>query len=223
MNAHRETRLGGHTIISVAQMITIVDYNVGNLNSIANMLKRAGHSAILSSDIDEIRAASKLLLPGVGSFDSGMASIDELGLLDVLSHKVLEEQTPILGICLGMQLLLEGSEEGDLPGLGWIKGRCRRFSFSAENVELKIPHMGWNEARPTHRNSLFAKMDAEAGYYFVHSYHAVCDIEAEVLAHTTHGYSFVSAIERGNIYGTQFHPEKSHKHGMQLLDNFALL
>lgn len=204
-------------------MITVVDYNVGNLNSIINMLKRSGHSATLSSDLDEIGAASKLLLPGVGAFDAGMSSIEEMGLVDVLSTKVLIDRTPVLGICLGMQLLLDGSEEGERPGFGWIKGRCRRFRFDEEHRHLKVPHMGWNEARPARRDSLFENMDEDAGYYFVHSYHAVCDDQADVLAQTTHGYSFASAVQRDNVYGTQFHPEKSHKHGMRVLDNFARL
>jgi glutamine amidotransferase len=204
-------------------MITVVDYQMGNLASIVNMLKRAGFEAQLSSRREDILAADKLVLPGVGAFDTGMTNLADLGLIEPLEQKVLGDRTPVLGICLGMQLLLQGSAEGERPGLGWIRGRCVRFDFGAAGgpQRLKVPHMGWNEVRPCRRDSLFATMTDDAGYYFVHSYHARCEDPEDVLGTTTHGYEFVSALQRGNIAGTQFHPEKSHRHGMRLLAEFA--
>jgi glutamine amidotransferase len=204
-------------------MITIVDYRVGNLASIANMLKRAGFAAQITSDPGAVAAADKLILPGVGAFDTGMANLAELGLVEPLRRRALDDAAPVLGICLGMQLLLEGSEEGRLAGLGWVRGRCRRFQFAGADSQLKVPHMGWNEVRPSRRDSLFGDLADDAGFYFVHSYYAVCDDEADVLARTTHGHDFASAVQRGNIFGTQFHPEKSHKHGLRVLKRFAEL
>lgn len=203
-------------------MITIVDYGMGNLGSIVNMLRRAGFEARASSEPAEIAAASKLILPGVGAFDSGIQHLDELGLRAVLETRA-QAGTPVLGICLGMQLLFEGSEEGQLPGLGWLRGRCVRFRFEAGQERLKVPHMGWNEVAPTRRDSLFATLRDDAGFYFVHSYYAQCADDSDVLARTHHGHSFVSAVQRGNVFGTQFHPEKSHSHGLRLLTCFAEL
>ncbi len=202
-------------------MITIVDYRMGNLRSIANMLKRSGFAARLSSDPVEIAAAEKLILPGVGAFDTGMANLAELGLIEPLRRKVIEERTPVLGICLGLQLLFERSEEGQLPGLGWLRGGCVRFQPDQGGV--KVPHMGWNVVRPARTDSLFRDMAEDAHYYFVHSYHAICDDPVDVLGHATHGVEFVAAVQRDNVFGTQFHPEKSHTHGKRLLRNFAEL
>jgi len=201
-------------------MITVVDYQMGNVGSIVNMLKRLGFEVRLSSVLAEIMQADKLILPGVGSFDTGMANLDRLGLREPLEQK-RASGTPVLGICLGMQLLFEGSEEGDRPGLGWLRGHCIRFRFEERDTRLKIPHMGWNDVRPVQRESLFREMAEDAGYYFVHSYHAVCTDPADVLGFTTHGYEFASAVQRANVSGTQFHPEKSHKHGKRLLKSFA--
>lgn len=201
-------------------MITIVDYGMGNVGSIANMLKRSGFDVRLSASAPEIEQAAKLILPGVGSFDTGMHNLNRLGLRALLDAKV-KDGTPVLGICLGMQLLFEGSEEGAQPGLGWLRGRCIRFRFEEREARLKIPHMGWNDVRATERSSLFRDMEQDAGYYFVHSYHAECTDEADVLGWTTHGYDFPAAVRRGNVFGTQFHPEKSHKHGKRLLVSFA--
>ena len=204
-------------------MIAIVDYGMGNLHSIVNMLRRSGHPAKLTANETEIAAATKLILPGVGAFDTGMQNLAGLALIDLLAHKVLVDRTPVLGICLGMQLLFEGSDEGQRPGLGWVRGRCVRFRFDGADTRLKIPHMGWNDVRPTRRDSLFRDMTADAGYYFVHSYHGVCEDDSDVLGRTTHGYEITAAVQRGNIFGTQFHPEKSHQHGMRLLKSFAEL
>jgi glutamine amidotransferase len=203
-------------------MIIIVDYKVGNLGSIYNMLKKIGVSSEITSDKDKISFASKLILPGVGSFDTGMKNLLELGLIDILSKKVLNEKVPVLGICLGMQLLTTKSEEGLLPGLGWVKGSAKKFVFNKES-ELKVPHMGWNYVDQKKRSKLLFEMYDEARFYFVHSYYVDLDDENEVLTKTSHGFEFCSSLEKGNIFGVQFHPEKSHKYGMKLFKNFSNL
>ena len=204
-------------------MIVIVDYGMGNLGSILNMLKKIGVSARVSSDTHEIEAAEKLILPGVGAFDTGMLRLRELGLLEILDSKAFVHKTPVLGVCLGMQLLTKESEEGLLPGLGWIDGKAIRFRFDPKQSNLKIPHMGWNSVTIHREGSLFKGMDQDVRFYFVHSYHIVCNDEQDVLATTDYGYGFVSAVQRENIMGAQFHPEKSHKFGMKLLKNFVEL
>lgn len=201
-------------------MIIIIK-GTGNVGSILNMLKKIGTSATIASDISLIEKAEKLVLPGVGAFDNGMKNLKEQGLIDVLNKKVIREKTPILGICLGMQLLTKSSEEGILPGLGWINARTIRFKFDDKN--LKIPHMGWNTVHLSKKNSLFKEMLDEPRFYFVHSYHVVCNDEQDILAKTYYGYEFLSALQKDNIMGVQFHPEKSHKFGMKLLKNFVEL
>lgn len=204
-------------------MMVIVDYGMGNLGSIRNMLKRIGREAVISSDGSEIRKATRLILPGVGAFDSGMKNLAGRGLIPVLHEKVIDGKTPLLGICLGMQLLTEGSEEGDSEGLGWIEGKAVRFKFDGSREPLKVPHMGWNTVVPVKPSRLFADMYPDARFYFVHSFHVACRKEGDVLSRTRHGIDFASSLEKGNIRGVQFHPEKSHKFGMQLLKNFAEL
>jgi imidazole glycerol-phosphate synthase subunit HisH len=202
-------------------MIVIVDYGMGNLLSVANMLRKVGVRAAITSDPQEIARADKIVLPGVGAFDNAMQNIRDLGLLPVLNQKGLEERVPVLGICLGMQLLMRGSEEGDEQGLGWIPGEVCRFRFPAGHRE-KIPHMGWNVARATGPSCLFpGGEEEEARFYFVHSFHVVCDDPADVLAYAHHGYDFPAAVQREHIRGVQFHPEKSHKFGMRLLRQFV--
>jgi glutamine amidotransferase len=201
------------------QKIVIVDYGMGNLGSIQNMLKHLGFSSVISSQISEIQSADKLILSGVGAFDTAVKNIQERKLLPALHDRVLKVKRPVLGICLGMQLLTHRSEEGKLSGLGWIKGETIRFKLNGSQ-KLKVPHMGWNRVTVQKESRLFLDMPAEPRFYFVHSYHVVCKKE-DVLCVTNHGDDFVSAIEKENIYGTQFHPEKSHKFGLQLLRNFA--
>lgn len=196
---------------------------MGNVGSIQSMLKKIGTPSIISGSTDDIQRAGKLILPGVGAFDNGMKNIAELGLLPVLNKQVLEKGTPILGICLGMQLLTEKSEEGGLPGLGWIEGRTIRFRFDAQRKDLKIPHMGWNTVKVRKEGPLFTGMEDSPRFYFVHSYYVTCSRQEDVLGTTEHGYEFTSAIRRANIMGTQFHPEKSHRFGITLLENFARL
>ncbi len=202
-------------------MLAIVDYGVGNLASIKNMLKKAGSDAIISSDEKIISSATKLILPGVGAFDTCSQKLQDSGLVHILNHKILDEKIPLLGICVGMQLLLEGSEEGALPGLKWIKGRVVKFKQDQLTAGLKIPHMGWANIAPAKTSGLFDNMYEEPRFYFVHSYHAQPDSETNVLAYAQYGYRFVAAVEQDNIMGVQFHPEKSHKFGMKLLENFV--
>jgi imidazole glycerol-phosphate synthase subunit HisH len=200
-------------------MITIVNYGMGNLGSVLNMCKRIGVAAQISNDVAVIEKAEKLLLPGVGAFGAAMQLINDGGLLDVLNYKAKEEKVPILGICLGMQLLTNASEEGNVKGLGWINAETKKFQF--KNNDLKIPHMGWNFIQPTQENVLLENLSAESKFYFVHSYFVECQSEKNVLANTQYGAAFNSIIHHENIYGAQFHPEKSHKFGMQLLTNFS--
>lgn len=204
-------------------MITIIDYGMGNLGSIANMLKKVGAQAVVTNDVEAIRRADKLILPGVGAFDNGIRNLDRLGLLPVLNEKVLRDKTPVLGICLGMQLLTMGSEEGNLPGLGWINAETVRFRFESDDHDLKVPHMGWNTVASMRMSPLFAGMPDDSRFYFVHSYYIRCRSKEDVLLRTTYGYEFDSAVGRDNIMGTQFHPEKSHKFGMNVMRNFAAL
>lgn len=202
-------------------MIVIIDYGMGNLGSIANILKKVGIKAVTSADVSVIERADKLILPGVGAFDNGMAKLNELGLLPVLNAKVIEAKTPVLGVCLGMQLLSQKSEEGVLPGLGWLEAETRRFSFNQEQSGLKVPHMGWNLINLKQPHPIFTDMYKDPRFYFVHSYHVVCQYKENILATSHYGYEFVSAVARENIVGVQFHPEKSHKFGMKLYRNFA--
>jgi glutamine amidotransferase len=202
-------------------MLTIVDYGVGNLASIRNMLKKIGVEAMISSKKEDILAADKLILPGVGAFDTCAEKLQQSGLLETLEQKVIKEKTPVLGVCVGMQLLTDGSEEGKLPGLGWIKGRIVKFNQGKLPSSLKIPHMGWREVKLNKQSRLFNEMFEEPRFYFVHSYHPVLDNAADALVTADYGYSFVAGMEHENIMGVQFHPEKSHKFGMKLLENFV--
>lgn len=199
-------------------MITIVDYKVGNLGSIQNMLKKIGSESVITSDPKAISSAEKLILPGVGSYDSGVNSLKKYKLWDVLNEKVLNEKTPVLGICLGMQLLCNNSEEGKEAGLGWIDAEVIRFR--PQEKKFKIPHMGWNYVHTTKESKLFQGMYEDPKFYFVHSYYVDAKDDSS-LAKATYEISFDAAVEKGNVLGTQFHPEKSHKFGMKLLNNFV--
>lgn len=202
-------------------MIAVLDYGVGNVSSIANMLKKIGVDSVLTKDVSQIDKADKLILPGVGSFDVGMQRLKSNGLVEAIKKHAIEDKKPLLGICLGMQMLGRMSEEGKGMGLNLIPFDNKRFSF-LEGSTLKIPHMGWDVAVPMQKDDLLTEgLDQEQRYYFVHSYHAVCDNEENVLMRCDYGYSFAAAVKWENIYGVQFHPEKSHKYGMALLENFA--
>jgi len=199
-------------------VIYIVDYGMGNLGSVQNMLKHIGIPSQIVDDPCVLEKANKILLPGVGSFDQAMKHIQQKGFLRILNQKALTEKIPVLGICLGMQLLTNGSEEGILPGLGWIDAKTIRFPI---NNGLKVPHMGWNIVHTSFPNLLTKKLPEESRFYFVHSYYVKVVNEENSILKTDYGVRFDAAIQKNNIYGVQFHPEKSHKFGMQILKNFA--
>jgi len=202
-------------------MIVIVNYGLGNLGSIQNMFKKIGVESMVSSEHDIIQNADKLVLPGVGNFGKGMQELEKSGLKDILNKKVLNEKTPILGICLGMQLMTDESEESELKGLGWIPAKTLKFNF--KSIDMKVPHMGWNTVEVSNENKLIEKSSEEIRYYFVHSYYVKVSDEKHSIARTKYGMTFDSAFNKDNIYGVQFHPEKSHKFGMRLLSNFSNL
>ena len=186
-------------------MIVIVDYGVGNLNSIANMLKKAGVSAMISGDKNQVAAADKLLLPGMGNFDNCMQKLSDSGLMDEINKKVFEEKVPILGICVGLQMMMENSEEGEMPGLGWIKGKTIRFKKELVDAGLKVPNMGWREIKVDKSSKLTTDFDSDARFYFAHSYHVLPDDRSDILIEANYGYDFTAAIEHENIIGVQFH------------------
>jgi len=202
-------------------MITIVDYGMGNLGSVFNMFKKIGVASIITSDLEEINSADKLLLPGVGSFDKAMQKITTSGIKEILDQKILIEQTPILGICLGMQLLTNSSEEGTEKGLGYINASAKKFVFN--DNKMKVPHMGWNLVNESTKSKLTEKFIEESRFYFVHSYYVEVVNQENSILKSNYGLEFDSAIQHKNVYGAQFHPEKSHKFGMKLFENFAKL
>jgi len=199
-------------------MITIIDYKVGNLGSIENMLKKIGAKSEITSDPKKIKLSTKIILPGVGAYDSGVESLKKNNLWDILNEKALTEQVPILGICLGAQLLCRKSEEGKLDGFGWINAEVRRFDF--KDKVLKVPHIGWNYTSLQKKSKLFKGMYEDPKFYFVHSFYMDVN-DNSGLTKTNYSFEFDSAVEKENIIGVQFHPEKSHKFGMKLLENFA--
>ncbi len=201
-------------------MIAIVNYGMGNLGSISNMLKKIGADAEVTSDPASIRCARKLILPGVGAFDAGMHQLAQLGLVDALNEQATIRRVPILGICLGMQLMTASSEEGVLPGLGWVDAETRRFDLPPGSA-LKVPHMGWNVVAASKSSALLRGADAEQRFYFVHSYRVHCRNPSDILLTAEYGGRFDAGFERDNFMGVQFHPEKSHRFGMALLRNFA--
>ena len=206
-------------------MITILDYGMGNLGSISNMFKKIGVASSITSSTEELRIAEKILLPGVGAFDNAMERINEKGFREILDKKVMQENIPVLGICLGMQLLTNSSEEGMLPGLGYVNAITVRFSF--KDNSLKVPHMGWNEVIKSNQSKLtegienVSQHDENPRFYFVHSFYVKVENEISSILKTTYQDTFDSAIQNGNVFGAQFHPEKSHKYGMKILENFA--
>lgn len=203
-------------------MISVLDYGVGNWGAILNMLKKIGAPAKAIRKPEEVMTAEKIILPGVGAFDAGISKLNESGLAEALNSRVIKDQVPCLGICLGMQLMSQGSEEGSLPGLGWIKANTVKFKIKPDS-ELRVPHMGWNYLGIQKTSALFPDISEVNRFYFVHSYHLNCADNADVLATCSHGYNFVAAVEHKHIMGVQFHPEKSHKFGMKLLANFAAI
>lgn len=202
-------------------MIAVIDYGVGNVSSIVNMLKKIGIEAIFAKTAKDIETSEKIILPGVGSFDTGIKKLKESGLMDAIMNHAITQNKPILGICLGMQMLGKRSEEGNEAGLGLIPFETVKFKFP-DRKDLKIPHMGWDiVSMKLMEDPIFHGLEGVQRYYFVHSYHAKCDYENNVLMRCNYGYSFPAAIKNNKVYGFQFHPEKSHKFGMALLENFA--
>jgi glutamine amidotransferase len=203
-------------------LIVIIDYGIGNLGSIFNMFKKIKVETKITGDINEIKKASKILLPGVGAFDNAMKKINELNIKEVLTYKALTEKVPFLGICLGMQILTNCSEEGELPGFGWIDAETKKFNFEYDSG-LKVPHMGWNSVIKSNECELTRNLPEAPRFYFVHSYYVKVNDEKNSIFKTNYGLTFDSAIQKDNIFGAQFHPEKSHKFGMKFLENFASL
>ena len=202
--------------------VVIVDYGMGNLRSVQNKLKRINCLSEISSDPHKIDTADKLILPGVGHFANGMRKLKELNLIDTLNKKVISEKIPVLGICLGMQLMCNHSEEGSVDGLGWIDATTVLFRIpETKKYEIKVPHMGWNDVRIDTSSILFKSIPSHAEFYFVHSYHYSSVAESIKTGTTNYYYDFVSCFEKDNMFGTQFHPEKSQDAGMQLLMNFV--
>lgn len=205
-------------------MISIVDYGLGNVLAFVNVYKRLNIDVKVASTVDDLMHSSKLILPGVGDFDHAMNLLNQSGLRETLDDLVLNKKVPVIGVCVGMQILANSSDEGTLPGLGWISGQVRSFKIMQENSQkLPLPHMGWNDVKPITSNGLFKTLENDAIFYFLHSYYFVCNDQRNHIAISNYGFEFCCAVNAGNIFGVQFHPEKSHHFGAQLLKNFSEL
>ena len=204
-------------------MIAIVDYGLGNILAFSNMFKRLNIDAHVARTADQLAGADKIILPGVGAFDHAMDLLQASGMRDSLDVLVLEKKVPVLGICVGMQILANSSDEGKLPGLGWIDGKVRAFSALPWATGLPLPHMGWNDVHPNARETLFEQMETDARFYFLHSFYFECATAQSSAATARYGVDFSCAVRSGNVHGVQFHPEKSHHWGARLLQNFAKL
>jgi len=208
--------------MEINQKVVIVDYGMGNLRSVQKAIKRVGLDSEISPNLDVIKQADKLILPGVGHFANGVKKLKESGIWEALNKKVIHEKTPVLGICLGMQLMAKGSEEGNETGFGWFDAEVVKFKVS-DTLKYKVPHMGWNQLIKKKKSGLLSNIAPEANFYFVHSFHVLCNDAKDELASTIYEYEFASAIQKENIYGVQFHPEKSHDAGEKMLLNFLSL
>ena len=204
-------------------MIGIIDYGSGNVQAIATIYKNLNIDYLIISDPDDLKKANKLILPGVGAFDATMQQLIDSGLRDELNNLVINKKVPILGICVGLQVMGFGSDEGDLQGLGWIPGTVKKFNINKIESKPKLPHMGWNTIKDIQNHNLFKGIDNEFGFYFVHSFYFECESEDNILATSNYGTDFASSIYLDHIIGTQFHPEKSHENGVLLFKNFAQL
>lgn len=203
-------------------MIVIIDYKMGNSGSIFNKIKKLGYTSVISSDISIIKNAQKIILPGIGSFEKAMKNMQELNLIEILNEKALVEKVPILGICLGMQLVAQKGEEGNCKGLGWIDGEVVKFRVK-DSLKHKIPHIGWNQISIVKESLLMKDIPDLSEFYFVHSYYFITSNKEDILNETEFESTFTSAIQKGNIFGVQYHPEKSHDAGAMLLKNFINL
>ncbi len=204
-------------------MIAIVDYGLGNIQALANIYKRLEIPVIFARTVDDLDKATHIVLPGVGAFDWAMERLNASGMRATLDQLALEEKRPVLGICVGMQMMAHRSDEGSAAGLGWFDAEVRRFDESRIQGRTHFPHMGWNDVEPTNYTGLFQKMESGARFYFLHSYYFAPNDPSDILGITGYGDRFASAVQKGNVYGVQFHPEKSHSFGIQLLKNFAEL
>jgi glutamine amidotransferase len=204
-------------------MISILDYGSGNINAIKNIYERLNIPFEFAQTKNEIEKADHIILPGVGAFDETISTLQQKNLLEVLNRKVLDQKTPLLGICVGMQMLADSSEEGQLQGLGWIPGKVKKFDKNLIPGKPKLPHLGWNSIEVVKDSPLFKNVDSEVGFYFVHSYYYECADTTHVMATCEYGKTFHAAVNKDNVYGVQFHPEKSHENGIELLRNFSNL
>lgn len=204
-------------------MITIIDYGLGNIRAFVNVYERLNIKTKIARTSEDIKGSSKIILPGVGAFDYAMSQLNASGMRDELEKQVLENKIPVIGICVGMQMLAKSSDEGVLPGLGWIDGNVKLFDVSTIPYKTQLPHMGWNTIEPVNNNALLNGFNNQSRFYFLHSYYFVCNNSADIISNTEYGTMYTSAVNSENIYGIQFHPEKSHSNGVQLLHNFANL
>jgi len=202
-------------------MIAIIDYGLGNVLAFLNVYRRLNIPVSVAKTAGDLVGASKVILPGVGAFDHAMQQLNQSGMRQAIEQLVLQQDVPLLGICVGMQILADSSDEGKLPGLGWIDGTVRKFDVSALAHGTHLPHMGWNDVKPTAGSGLFKGMEQDARFYFLHSYYFDCRMPEDILALSDYGVPFASAVNHNNVYGVQFHPEKSHHCGSRLLINFA--
>jgi glutamine amidotransferase len=204
-------------------MITIIDYGLGNIRAFVNVYERLNIKTKVAHTAADIRDAEKIILPGVGAFDYAMSQLNASGMRDELEKQVLVNKVPVVGICVGMQMLAKSSDEGKLPGLGWIDGEVKLFDESLITYKTRLPHMGWNTMTPVKPNALLETFNGESRFYFLHSYYFSCNNPEDSIATTEYGIRYTSAVNKDKIYGIQFHPEKSHANGIQLLKNFATL
>lgn len=202
-------------------MITIIDYGLGNIKAFLHVYKKLNIPTVVATSATQVDEASKLILPGVGSFDYAMTRLNASGMRDSLDKAVLEKKVPVIGICVGMQMLSASSDEGQLPGLGWIDGSVKKFTLN-ENATI-LPHMGWNDVKPVNNSPLFSGIEESSLFYFLHSYYFVCNNSENIICESQYGIKFTCAVAQNNVYGVQFHPEKSHNSGVQLLKNFSTI